>query len=110
MELYGRGIVSREGSCSVKVAVGLSMLGASEGSVEVKGDGAAPGPEGGGPGPAAPAPQTLLAGCELSAARYIAGVGTIVAFNVSVCSSVSTSATVVSLTIWLVIGADMATV
>ena len=43
-------------------------------------DGAAPGPEGGGPGPAAPAPQTLLARCVLSAARYIAGVGTIVVF------------------------------
>jgi len=84
----------------------------------VKGDGAAPGPEGGGPGPAAPAPQTLLAGCVLSAARCIAGVGTIVVFSVSVCSSVSTSATsrltsgstVVSLTIWLVLGAGMATV
>jgi len=34
----------------------------------VKGDGAAPGPEGGGPGPAAPAPQTLLARYVLSAA------------------------------------------
>ena len=56
----------------------------SEGSVEVKGDVAAPGPEGGGPGPAAPAPQTLLARCVLSAARYIAGVGTIVEFSVSV--------------------------
>ena len=57
----------------------------------MKGDGAAPGPEGGGPGPAAPAPQTLLARCVLSAAGYIAGVGTIVVFVVSVCSSVSTS-------------------
>ena len=80
-------------------------------------DGAAPGPEGGGPGPAAPAPQTLLARCVLSAAGYIAGVGTIVVFGVSVCSSVSTSATsrltsgsaTVSLTIWLVIGAGMFT-
>ena len=77
-------------------------------------DGAAPGPEGGGPGPAAPAPQTLLVRCVLSAAGYIAGVGTIVVFGVSVCLSVSTSATsrltsgsaTVSLTIWLVIGAD----
>ena len=84
----------------------------------MKGDGAAPGPEGGGPGPAAPAPQTLLAGCELSAARCIAGVGTMVVFSVSVRSSVSTSATsrltsgstVESLTIWLVNGAGMATV
>ena len=69
-----------------------------QGSVEVTGDGAAPGPEGGGPVPAAPAPQTLLARCVLSAARCLAGVGTIVAFSVSVSSSVSTSATVVSLT------------
>ena len=52
-------------------------------------DGAAPGPEGGGPEPAATAPQTLLARCVLSAAGYIAGVGTIVVFGVSVCSSVS---------------------
>ena len=72
------------------------------------GGGAAPGPEGGGPVPAAP--QTLLAGCVVSAARCIAGVGAMVAFNVSVSSSVSTSATVVSLSIWLVNGAGMATV
>jgi len=39
-----------------------------EGSREVAADGAAPGPEGGGPEPAAPAPQTLLARCVLSAA------------------------------------------
>ena len=56
------------------MAVGLNMLGASEGSLEVAVDGAAPGPEGGGPGLAAPAPQTLLARCVLSAAGYIAGV------------------------------------
>ena len=54
-------------------------------------DGAASGSERGGPWPAAPAPQTLLAGCVLSAARDIASVGTIVVFNVPVCSSVSTS-------------------
>ena len=53
------------------------------------GDGATPGPEGGGPVPTAPAPQTLLARCVVSAARCIAGVGTMVAFNVSVSSSVS---------------------
>jgi len=87
----------------------------------VAADGAAPGPEGGGPGPAAPAPQTLLVRCVLSAAGYRAGVGTIVVFGVSVCSSVSTSmssatsrltsgSATVSLTIWLVIGAGMATV
>jgi len=103
------------------MAVGLNMLGASEGSREETVDGAAPGPEGGGPGPAAPAPQTLLARCVLSAAGYIAGVGTIVVFGVSVCSSVSTSmssatsrltsgSATVSLTIWLVIGAGMAIV
>ena len=70
----------------------------------------APGPEGGGPVPAAPAPQTLLAICVMSAARCIAGVGTIVVFKVSVGSSVSMSATEVSLTVWLVNGAGMATV
>ena len=96
----------------------LFVFYSSEGSREVKGDGAAPGPEGGGPEPAAPAPQTLLARCVLSAAGYIAGVGTIVVFGVSVCSSVSMSATsrltsgsaTISLTIWLVIGAGMAIV
>ena len=46
-------------------------------------DGAAPGPEGGGPGTAAPAPQTLLARCVLSAARCIGGVGTIVEFTIA---------------------------
>ena len=96
----------------------MRIMNACEGSLEVAADGAAPDPEGGGPGSAAPAPQTLLARCVLSAARYIAGVGTIVVFSVSVCSSVSTSATsrltsgsaTVSLTIWLVFGAGMATV
>jgi len=97
------------------------FLGYREGSLEVAADGAAPGPEGGGPGPAAPAPQTLLARCVLSATGYIAGVGTIVVFGVSVCSSVSTSmssatsrvtsgSATVPLMIWLGIGAGMATV
>jgi len=71
------GVQRRDWDLKTKQFCG-SKTSTSEGSREVAADGAAPGPERGGPGPAAPAPQTLLARCVLSAAGYIAGVGTIV--------------------------------